>query len=219
MQGLVVTVWLTTLCIDGYLAVVNPPVSTPALKGQNLTLTCRGCPTCTCSWHTYTYQNGVVTNINALGISTCTYTILNISEKNLNDAYECSSNTWVIVPIHVSKFFLCYFLKFNISHSPTDVIYNKPAINPQMDGSYTCSTNGTGFGQLVLDWTVNGMPVTSGATITYTNQTNGATVSAMSTLNVKQVVMTVFCTAYFDTNMTNSSTSNQTTQRKSRIRG
>ena len=85
-----------------------------------------------------------------------------------------------------------------------------------MDGSYTCSTNGTGFGQLVIDWTVNGMAVTPGATITYTNQTNGATVSAMSTLNVKQGVMTVSCTAYFDTNMTNSSTSNLvTTQRKS----
>ena len=60
----------------------------------------------------------------------------------------------------------------------------------------------------MLNWTVNGMPVTSGAMIAYTNQTNGATVSATSTLNFNQPVEMVSCTAYFDTNRTNSSTSN-----------
>eukprot|EP00731_Ephydatia_muelleri_P031769 Em0023g276a len=146
-------------------------------------------------WRLFTYDSlnfeGAKPTTSTLGITSQTYTLASISENDLYHGYGCDETNDVV------------FIVF-----PINVIDEKPEIKDKGNGSYTCNVSGTGFGQLMLNWTVNGNSVTEGIMIT--NNTRGAFTSAQSNLVLDRrqidLTKTVSCIAYFSSNMTNSST-------------
>ena len=87
-----VSVLLTTLCINGYLAVTLPPMLTPVRKGQDITFTCDGVSTSGSPiiWRTYYYNftaslaTGSVVKVNNTNCNTeRTCTVKDISESDI----------------------------------------------------------------------------------------------------------------------------------------
>lgn len=97
----VLSAWLTTLCIDGCLAAWVPVL---AQKGQNLTFVCDAPPS-TWSWRKF-IPNPFSFTTSDLNAKTAKYTVADVSETDLYKGYGCeatpNSNVFQIYPI--SKF-------------------------------------------------------------------------------------------------------------------
>lgn len=109
MHGLVLSVWLTTLCLNGCLATSYQHYL--AQKGGNLTFVCAGYDLSNAKgrgWRLFTYDSlnfeGSPTT-NTLNIISRTYTLASISENDLYHGYGCDeTNDVVFIVFPISKF-------------------------------------------------------------------------------------------------------------------
>ena len=112
MHGLVLSVWLTTLCLNGCLATSYQHYL--AQKGGNLTFSCRGynrsdAMVGRAGWRLFTYDSlnfeGAKPTTSTLGITSQTYTLASISENDLYHGYGCDeTNDVVFIVFPISKF-------------------------------------------------------------------------------------------------------------------
>ena len=107
MHGLVLSVWLTTLCLNGCLATFYQ--RSLAQKGGNLTFSCAGYNLSNAmdrrGWRVFTYDSQNIPTTNTLNYISRTYTLANISENNLYHGYGCDETNDVVFIVHpISKF-------------------------------------------------------------------------------------------------------------------
>ena len=119
MHGLVLSVWLTTLCLNGCLA--SSYQRSLAQKGGNLTFSCAGYNLSNAmgrgGWRLFTYDSlnfeDAKPTTSTLGITSPTYTLANISENNLYHGYGCDeTNDVVFIVFPISKFHYIVISRF-----------------------------------------------------------------------------------------------------------